>query len=183
MSDFTGRMLLPSRHNGKMVLRFCVNEDVGDLAEYTDKDLNLKISIQREGRSLSANAYFHVLVEKIRQVLCKDSLITFAHVKNQLICDYGQVWLLDGKAAVYKTNIPPEIMCEQEEPHAKLFRTGEDGAYWYRLYRGSHTYDTNEMYRLIQGTIETAKGFGIETKTPDELARMEGLYDAVRAYR
>ena len=168
----------------KTVLVFIVNEDVGDLEEITNKDLTLEVKEQKEKRSLSANAYFHVLVDKLQKKLSRDSHISFAAVKNHLICEYGQVWYLDDSPAVYKTNVPPEIMKDQEEPHCKLFRNGPDGAYWYRLYRGSHTYNTKEMYQLIQGTVEECKQQGIETKTPEEIARMEGIRnDVVRDRR
>lgn len=43
----------------------------------------------------------------------------------------------------------------------------------YLLLRGSHTYNTQEMSRLIDGTIQDAKEQGIETATPDELRRMK----------
>lgn len=39
--------------------------------------------------------------------------------------------------------------------------------------RGSHTYDTKEMSRLIDGTVEEAKELGIETLTPDQVERMK----------
>ena len=50
----------------------------------------------------------------------------------------------------------------------------EEGAYWYRLYRGTHTYDSKEMAMLIDGTIEECKEQGIETMTPNELERLKG---------
>ena len=39
--------------------------------------------------------------------------------------------------------------------------------------RGSHTYNTKEMSRLIEGTVQEAKALGIETATPEEIRRME----------
>ena len=50
-----------------------------------------------------------------------------------------------------------------------------DNGKLYRVYvvmRGSHTYDTKEMSRLIDGTVQEAKEHGIETLPPDELERM-----------
>ena len=43
----------------------------------------------------------------------------------------------------------------------------------YLLLRGSHTYNTEEMSILIDGTVQDAKEQGIETATPDELERMK----------
>ena len=42
----------------------------------------------------------------------------------------------------------------------------------YAVIRGSHTYNTKEMSILIDGTVDEAKGLGIETIPPDELKLM-----------
>ena len=49
----------------------------------------------------------------------------------------------------------------------------EDNATFYKVYRGSHTYDTKEMSLLIDGTVADAKELGIETITPAEIAEMK----------
>jgi len=67
-------------------------------------------------------------------------------------------------------------MQELEAAHMKFYKQGDDGAFWYIAYRGSHTYDTQEMHKLLEGTIYEAKEQGIETKTPDEIRRMEQLW-------
>jgi hypothetical protein len=48
-----------------------------------------------------------------------------------------------------------------------------DDATFYKIYRGSHTYDTKEMSLLIDGTVADAKELGIETATPDEIRQMK----------
>lgn len=132
-------------------------------------DLAIEIKKYRAKRSLDANAYFHVLVGKIADVLT----ISKAKAKNMLICKYGQPQLLpDGSIMVYKTNAPEEFMWEQESIHAIPIRY-EEKATFYKIYRGSHTYDTKEMSVLIDGTVADAKELGIETMTPVELAEMK----------
>lgn len=132
-------------------------------------DLAIEIKKYRAKRSLDANAYFHVLVGKIADVLT----ISKAKAKNVLICKYGQPQLLpDGSIMVYKTNAPEEFMWEQESIHAIPIRY-EEKATFYKIYRGSHTYDTKEMSVLIDGTVADAKELGIETMTPVELAEMK----------
>ena len=44
---------------------------------------------------------------------------------------------------------------------------------FYRVYRGSHTYNTEEMSILIDGTVQEAKDLGIETMTPDQIEEMK----------
>ena len=102
-------------------------------------DLSVEMKKYRAKRSLDANAYFHVLVGKIADTLT----ISKAKAKNMLICRYGQPQLLpDGSIMIYKTNAPEEFMWEQEAVHAIPVRY-EDKATFYKIYRGSHTYDRN----------------------------------------
>lgn len=132
-------------------------------------DLSVEMKKYRAKRSLDANAYFHVLVGKIADTMT----ISKAKAKNMLICRYGQPQLLpDGSIMIYKTNAPEEFMWEQEAVHAIPVRY-EDKATFYKIYRGSHTYDTKEMSLLIDGTVADAKELGIETLPPTELARMK----------
>jgi hypothetical protein len=76
---------------------------------------------------------------------------------------------------IYKTNAPEEYMMELETIHTKCIRVQEENGinvYFYRVYRGSHTYNSIEMNKLITGTVEECKAQGIETLTPIELQRM-----------
>lgn len=142
----------------------------GEIRFPVDELVDVEIKKHREKRSLCANSYFHVLCDKLRKVLG----ISLAACKNNLITSYGQIQYVDDLPLTYGTKAPPEYVRELEEIHMKLFRSEPDGWNWYVVYRGSHTYDTKEMAQLIDGTIEECKLQGIETLTPDELARMEG---------
>ena len=134
--------------------------------------VDVDIKVHRNRRSRDANAYFHVLVDKLRQKLN----ISFTACKNMLITSYGQIDFIDDIPATVKTNIPPEYMREQETPHMKLIQIDEDCVFWYRVYRGSHTYNTAEMAILIDGTVQECKEQGIETATPNEIAKMVQLW-------
>lgn len=128
----------------------------------------------KEKRSLDSNSYFHVLCDKLRQKLG----ISMAHCKNNLITSYGQVDYDDqGRQVVLKANIPVEAMQEQEFLHCLPVKAESDDVIFYRVYRGSHTYNSAEMAKLIDGTIEECKEQGIETATPDQLARMAALWE------
>ena len=129
----------------------------------------VEVKKKQKRRSLSANAYFHVLVGKLADKL----QISFSECKNMLITSYGQIEYLGDEPAIIKTNIPYEVMSQNELLHAKPIHVEDTDAYWYRLYRGTHTYDAVEMGKLIDGTIEECKLQDIETMTPDELMRLE----------
>lgn len=172
--DLTGRIFEVSRDyiTKKPLIKFIVNEDLNGIEELDGKDLRIKVSKATKHRSLDANAYFHVLCDKLRMKLG----ISMAHMKNILITSYGQIEYIDDQALIYKTNAPMEYIQELEEAHMKFLKVGEDGAYWYKVYRGSHTYDTREMHVLLEGTIQEAKEQGIETATPEAIRRMEELW-------
>ena len=175
--DFTGTLCEVARdyRTGKPTIRFIVNENLDGIESLDGKDLKIKVTKVTNPRSLDANAYFHVLCDKLRQKLG----LSMAHMKNILITSYGQIeYISEGQALIYKTNAPTEYIQELEEAHMKFMKVGEDGAYWYKVYRGSHTYDSQEMHILLEGTIQEAKDQGIETKTPDEIRHMEELWQS-----
>lgn len=145
---------------------------------HADKDKVFDLTEHKERRSRDSNAYFHVLVGKLAQA--QTPPISKACMKNTLIADYGQAQLIDGVPMIYKTNAPPEYMQELEYIHTKLIRIEiEKGAnvYFYRVNRPTHTYNTAEMAKLIEGTCQECRNVGVEYATPDELAQMAKLWE------
>ena len=142
-----------------------------------DKTWVLEEYKEKKHRSLDSNAYFHLLVDKLRQKLN----ISFACCKNHLIASYGQImYLEDNEPMIYKTNAPEEYMMELETIHTKCIRVQEENGinvYFYRVYRGSHTYNSIEMNKLITGTVEECKAQDIETLTSNELEHMAKLWE------
>lgn len=142
----------------------------------------------KEKRSLNANSYFYALVGKIasKMHLTKDE------VHRQMLLDYG-VWDKneDGSAkwVIFPKNKPlPDdgyYWDTKTEVNIKGQNSGEEVGRVYVVVRGSHTYNSKEMYDLLQGTIQEAQQLGIETKTPDELVKMlpEEQEDYINAMR
>ena len=128
---------------------------------------------ERKGRSLNANSYFHVLVQKLAQA--QQPPVSLAKCKNMMIAAYGQPEYIDGQQAIIKSNVPQEKMQEIEYLHTALVKISEENGtecYFYRIYRGTHTYNTIEMQKLIEGVVQECKDAGIETATPAEIAKM-----------
>lgn len=154
---------------GRTPASFMIEGELPDDVPY-DVLLDIKIKKYNEKRSLNANSYFH----KMCSLLADKLGISMAECKNHLITSYGQIWYLDDNDTpwIYKTNAPPEFIREQEEIHMKLVKIDADGVYFYRVYRGSHTYDTAEMAKLIDGTIQECELQNIPTATRPELDKM-----------
>lgn len=131
------------------------------------KPLSLEVKQYREQRSLDANAYFHVLVSKIAET----TRFSMSEVKKQMVFDYG------AQLGVFRveTTIPLETVFEyhkiiQESKNTK--RPCVDVMVW----KPTHTLDTKEMSRLIEGTVQEAQQLGIETRTPEQLQELLSLW-------
>lgn len=146
------------------------SDELEKLCEY-DR-LSVKIGKYTQKRSLSANAYFHVLVSQI----AKSINATNTEVKNRLIREYGAYEYIGEHIPTFRLKAEYEDdMLNREGIHVTpIGREVENGCEYVRMafMRGSHTYDTAEMSRLIDGTVEEAKQCGIETLPPREIERM-----------
>lgn len=135
-----------------------------------EAELDIEIKKHRKRRSLDANAYAWVLIDKIAQVM----QIEKKQIYREAIRNIGGV---------------SEVLCMQEEAVDKFCRSwAEHGIGWQTevmpskiagcsnvmVYFGSSTYDTKQMGALIDQLIQDAKELGIETLSPDELSRLAG---------
>lgn len=134
----------------------------------TEQELNVTVKRFRERRSLNANAYFHVLVAKIAEVMQKG----IDEVKKNLVCDYGTV--------SFVARIPADANLEEIYTYSKLIGESKDTKKpckdWY-IFKPTHTLDKSEMARLIDGAVQEAKELGIDTRTPDEIANLLDLWE------
>lgn len=178
--ETTGKLVNITRDliSGKLNITFQIDtEPVEELNALAFVEiLDIIVKKHRKKRSLDANAYFHVIVGKIADKLG----ISKTRCKNILIGRYGQQdFLEEGQPVILKTNIDVDKMLEQEFLHCVPFATkkekGTDVVY-YKVFRGSHTYNTKEMSILIDGTVQEAKDLGIETIPPNQLERMVGRW-------
>ena len=133
------------------------------------QELDVEIKKHREKRSRDANAYFHVLVNKIAAERGgKDD-----DVKRQLVVEYGALDR-DEDGTVVGFKLPASVDVDKIYPYVRCFDTREENGKLFKCYLVyKHTSDTDskEMARLIDGAIETAQELGIETDTPEQLAR------------
>lgn len=164
----------------KMILTFEVDSvDFNHIEEVRQYEkANIKVTKFRNKRSLDANNYFHLLVGKIADA--QTPPISKIYCKNLLIGRYGQVEYIDDSPVMLKTQLPADKMLEQENLHCLPCggKTEDNGlqTYFYKVYRGSHTYNSKEMSILIDGTVEEAKALGIPTETPDQIEKMKALW-------
>lgn len=144
--------------------------------ELQGRKLTLIMKPFRKKRSLDSNAYFHVLAGKIAEALHT----SMTEVKNHLLADYGQYEIIDNQLVpmIIRDDVEWQKLETVHLRPTAAIRVLDDGKLYrvYHLMRGSHTFDTAEMHRLITSTVGEAKALGIETATPDELERMNQLW-------
>lgn len=148
----------------------------GDFREQYDQlheaeNLDIEIKKHRAKRSLNANAYFHVLVNKIARALGDSDEET----KKNLVLNYGFV-AKDKNGLSVGFKLPESVDVGTIYPYVRMFDTRQEGKVkfnCYLVYKGTHEMDTTEMAKLIDSTIEVAKELGIETDTPAQLARFK----------
>lgn len=187
MSKFTGRLKEPSIdfNTGKIDAVVQINEDFRQTYEELKncEKLSIEFKRYRQKRSLDANAYYWVLVTKLSGVVGMSN----AEIHNMILRGYGQPEIYEGKG-IYLT-IPDTDEARKKTDNATDYhvlptaqvRTGDDGIVYrtYKLMRGSSTYNTAEMSRMIEGIISECKHAGIpdaEIATPDEKRLLKERY-------
>jgi len=142
--------------------------------ELKDFDVNVEIKKYRKKRSLDANAYFHVLVNKIAEA----QGLGEEEVKKNLVVEYGTLARdKDGEVIVFK--LPDSVNVDVIYPYTKVFDVRQENGKTfacYLVYERTRDLDTKQMARLIDGTIYEAQNLGIETLPPVELARLKSLW-------
>lgn len=146
-----------------------VNPARGLIDEMEGREYVAEMKRYRERRSLDANAYCWVLIGQLAERLgVPNTEIYRAHIRE-----------IGGNC---------ETVCVRESAAGKLRQGWENhGLGWVTdqmesklpgcvnvvLYYGSSTYDTAQMSRLIDNIIQDCKAQGIDTRTPEEVARMK----------
>lgn len=146
-------------------------EDLNNVAKLKEnKSLcNIEIKKHREKRSLSANAYCWVLIEKIAEKMKMGK----EEIYRRALCDYGTIATdIEGKKIIF--SVKKEIDVSKYFKYYKQLGLSKDGKFMhYFVVKGSSEYDSKEMKQFIDGIVQDCKSLGIETMTPEEIAMLE----------
>ena len=138
--------------------------------ELKDSEITVEIKKARKKRSLDANAYAWVLIDKIAE----KTGVRKTEVYRNAIKEIGGV-----SDAVCVVNKAVDRLREGWESNGVGWQTETmpskiDGCTNVILYYGSSTYDSKQMASLIDLLIQDAEQLGIPTITPQEEARLIG---------
>lgn len=140
----------------------------------TKKVYRIEIKEHKEKRSLDANAYCFLLIDKISEA---------TKVSKEDIY----------KEAIKQISGNSEIVCVKKEAAESLKKGWEqnglgwvteempskiDGCVNVILYSGSSVYDTKQMSTLIDRVVQDCIALGIETLSEEKLALLKGEHDA-----
>lgn len=140
--------------------------------KHKDRLYDLEVREHRNKRSLDANAYAWVLIDKLADAM----RITPKEIYRQAIVNIGGncevIPIKDEAAERFK-----QIWENQGLgwPCVDMGKSKIPGYRNLRAYYGSSTYDTRQMAQLIDNLVQDCKALDIETLPPDKLALlMEG---------
>lgn len=139
------------------------------------KDVEVELKLHRDRRSLDANAYFHLLANKIAKALGSSD----EDIKIQLVERYGALDR-DANGKLISFTLPDGVPPTKIYPYTLFIgRQFMNGTMInkYVIYKRTHEMNTEEFAHLIDGTIQDAQELGIETITPEEKQRMMESYE------
>jgi hypothetical protein len=134
--------------------------------ELHDTLLSVKVDKFREKRSLNANNYAWKLITEIGNSTRQSK----EEVYLLMLKRYGQSDMLSVVAEV-----PVQHYFKHYEEAGESTLNGKLFKH-YRVYKGSSEFDTKEMSIFIDGIVSEAKDLGIQTETPDQIAKMKSLW-------
>lgn len=136
------------------------------------KEYDCTINLHREKRSKNANDYSWVLQDKIAKALNR----RIDDIHKEMVLQYGVLEtysiLKTASESAMRMFDYYEILGESEVK-GKTFVHVKAGL-------GTHTYNTQEMSKFIDGVVQEAKDLDIETKTPREIAELKALWEQER---
>lgn len=138
--------------------------------ELQDVDCDIKIKKHREKRSLDANAYMWVLCDRLAEAIGSTKVAIY----RDAIRDVG----------IFKDFTLSHYEAPSLEKAWSMLGTGwlterigfDDDNVFVRCYYGSSMYNKRQMARLLDYIIQDCKNVGVETMTPEEIARLKAVW-------
>ena len=135
---------------------------------------DVDIKPHREKRSLDANSYCWVLLEKLADALHTTKEELYIHAVR-MVGPHKDFTLTEDEAKTFRvawerlgTGWPTEQVDYSPDGERVVIRA----------YYGSSTYNTKQMSRLIDSIVEDCKAVGVETLPPDKIALLKEAWHA-----
>lgn len=171
--EFTGRVTNINQNwlNGTFEITFSINEKsaLQEIDKIKDcEKLSITAKKYRKARSIDANRLFWACVGEIANKLNADKW----EIYLSLLRRYGQFTYICVKPRVVDAVKAQWRECEEL---GEIEINGEK-AVQMLCYFGSHTYNTQEFSRLLDGTIEEMKEIGLQPPASEDMQRSLELW-------
>ena len=157
---------------GKALLTFAIDQKQSAINcwdKLRDAErLTVKVDKHRERRSINANNYAWALLTEIGNVmrLNKDDVYFL------MLQRYGQCEMISVKDGIpIGEYVKYCVRAGESWLNNTLFKH-------YKVYKGSSEFTKEEMAVFIDGVVQEAQDLGIDTRTPDEIAKLKDLWGA-----
>ena len=141
-------------------------------SELGKKIYSVEIKEHKEKRSKNANDYSWVLQDKIAKALNK----SIDEIHKEMVLSYGVIEVLSIQKVAFesaKRLFDYFQILGESNTNGKEFIHVKAGL-------GTHTYNTSEMAKFIDGVVQEAINLDIEVKTPEEIAQLKSLWESER---
>lgn len=173
--DFHGRFINASKDwkSGEWNITFSCKDESAllEIDEIKEADLDITAKKHRNKRSLDANAYAWILMQKIAEMVGTDKWSVYLDMLQRYSRAFTHIIVhphaVEAVMQMYRTTVNL----------GEVKVNGKTGIQL-QVYFGSSTFDTKEMSVFIDGIVSECKILGIRTETPAELERMKSLWDA-----
>lgn len=167
--EFTGRLegITKDWWTGDTLVTFSTDNFSPESAEALKGiDLTVKAVKKRNKRSLDANAYSWVLMQKLAEACHTDKGTIYLRCLQRYSRKFTHIIVkekaVEAAMEAFRTCVDlGEVLVNGQAGHQL------------QVYFGSSTFDTKEMSVFIDGIVSECKELGIETATPDELEGMK----------
>lgn len=165
---------LTRSRSGEWVISLSTPEDVSELFdELADKDVTFEIKQARKHRSLDANAYAWVLIDKIAEKTGERKTDIYRSAIREIGGVSTTVCVMDKAVDRLREGWSKNgIGWQTDTTKSQL-----PGCTNVILYYGSSAYDSRQMAALIDSLIQDAEALGIPTITDEQAGKMLGRWE------
>lgn len=155
--------------DGGYLLTIATRENVGALYdELHETDVDVTVKKHREKRSLDANAYFWVLVDRLAEKTRIPKTDIYRRYIREIGGNHEMVCVIDSAVKKLRNKWEHNGLGWQTDTMPSRI----PGCTNVILYYGSSTYNTRQMSHLIDMAVQDCQEQNIETLSPEKLAGM-----------
>lgn len=155
--------------DGGYLLTIATRENVGALYdELHETDVDVTVKKHREKRSLDANAYFWVLVDRLAEKTRIPKTDIYRRYTREIGGNHEMVCVIDSAVEKLRNGWEHNGLGWQTDTMPSRI----PGCTNVILYYGSSTYNTRQMSHLIDMAVQDCQEQNIETLSPEKLAGM-----------